>query len=82
MTKLPYIATSAVISAALIGIFLARRIERGPKRRYNVDLSGQVVIITGCSSGIGKQTAIEMAKRNAVVIFACRDEAKTLALID
>ena len=36
----------------------------------------QVVIITGANSGIGKATALEMAKREARVILACRDPEK------
>lgn len=34
---------------------------------------GKVVIITGANTGIGRETALEMAKRNAKVIMACRD---------
>ena len=82
ITTYPYITvifTIVAIFVVLTGIF--RRWMRGPERSYNVDLSGQVVIITGCSAGIGKETARGLAKRNAVVVFACRDEAKTMKII-
>ncbi|XP_071453831.1 retinol dehydrogenase 13-like isoform X2 [Hetaerina americana] len=37
---------------------------------------GKVVIITGSNTGIGKETAREMARRGAKVIMACRDGNK------
>jgi retinol dehydrogenase-12 len=46
------------------------------------DLQGKVVIITGASSGIGKQNAFQLAEMGAHLILACRSESKTLPIID
>lgn len=39
-------------------------------------MDGKVVIITGCNTGIGKETARDLARRGASVYMACRDQVK------
>ena len=46
------------------------------------DLHGQVVVITGANTGIGKETARVLAQMGASVILACRDIKKSLIVVD
>lgn len=39
-------------------------------------MSGKVVVVTGASGGIGFETALELARRGAKLIIACRDHQK------
>ncbi len=40
------------------------------------DLTGKVVVITGANSGIGFDTALEVARKGATTIMACRNPQK------
>lgn len=42
----------------------------------DVYLKEKSVLITGGNSGIGFETAVDLARREATVIIACRDESK------
>nr|XP_033807658.1 retinol dehydrogenase 12-like isoform X2 [Geotrypetes seraphini] len=53
-----------------------RRYVAGQTCRSNAKLHGKVVIITGANTGIGKETARDLARRGARVIIACRDIVK------
>ena len=45
------------------------------------ELSGRVAVITGGNSGIGKETAVELAGMGAHVIIAARNPAKAAAAV-
>ena len=44
-------------------------------------LTGKTVIITGCNTGIGKETAVDLAKRGGNIIMACRSEERALPAV-
>jgi retinol dehydrogenase-12 len=46
------------------------------------DLAGRTYFVTGANTGIGKVTALELARRGGKVWLACRSESKTRPVID
>jgi len=64
--------------AAVVGLRIIRKWASGGVCRSSAKLDGKTVIITGANAGIGKYTAIDLARRNARVILACRNQEKGL----
>jgi retinol dehydrogenase-12 len=46
------------------------------------DLTGKVAIVSGASAGLGKITAMELAKKNAHVFCMGRNKEKTIAVVE
>ena len=46
------------------------------------DLQGKNVLVTGANSGIGRATALELARRGGKVFVAARSEEKSKEVID
>lgn len=57
-----------------------RNLFRGPWSSAE-RLDDKTVVITGANTGIGKETSIDLAKRGAKVIMACRDMEKAQAAV-
>ena len=75
LTSYPYyILVGAVAFGA--ALYLTRRYFAGGVCRSKALLNGKTVIITGANAGIGKETAVDLARRNARVIMACRSVEK------
>jgi hypothetical protein len=63
------------IAIYIVGVcFLTRWFARGKEfdTLKTINLSGKIYLITGSAGGIGKQTALELAKRGAKVILFAR----------
>ena len=74
-TSLGYnFAVGTATVCALTGIYLFRRLAQGPVCKSRAVLTGKTAIVTGANTGMGKQTALDFARRNARVIVACRNE--------
>ena len=66
----------AVGVAAIAALYAGKRYFQGPRCQSNKSLKGKTVVISGANTGIGKETAVDLARRGARVIIACRNIEK------
>ncbi|KRT85312.1 dehydrogenase, partial [Oryctes borbonicus] len=72
--KLPKPILYGSAAAALFGFAcITKESLGGPSYNREIQAQGKVIIVTGANTGIGKETACELAKRGAKVYMACRD---------
>ncbi|XP_078593062.1 retinol dehydrogenase 12-like [Branchiostoma floridae x Branchiostoma japonicum] len=65
--------------AAGVAFYAARKYFGGGVCYSTARLEGKTAIITGSNTGLGKETARDLARRGARVILACRDVTKAEA---
>lgn len=69
------LTTLAIVPATLI-LLIRIWAQGGQFQKDDVRIDDKVVVITGGNSGIGRETALDLAKRGAKVYLACRDLEK------
>ena len=77
----PKAKIAIAVGTTVLSLIGAKKYFAGGVNRHTPDLSGQVVIVTGGTDGIGLEAAREFAKLGAKVIITGRSENKAEAFI-
>ncbi|XP_040206696.1 retinol dehydrogenase 13-like [Rana temporaria] len=71
-----YVVGASMVGTLIGGSVLLKEYVGGGPCPSKANIAGKTAIVTGANTGIGKETALELAKRGARVIMACRDMEK------
>jgi len=72
----PIVAIAAAAVGFIAVLYAGKRYFQGPRCTSNRILKRKSVVITGANTGIGKETAVVLARRGARVIIGCRNIEK------
>uniref|UniRef100_A0A224YUL5 Dehydrogenase n=1 Tax=Rhipicephalus zambeziensis TaxID=60191 RepID=A0A224YUL5_9ACAR len=70
------IVAELVLLAKIVLLAIEHLWDEHAMCRSQASMEGKTVIVTGATSGIGKETAMELARRKARVIIGCRNPEK------
>ncbi|XP_055495348.1 retinol dehydrogenase 13-like isoform X1 [Leucoraja erinacea] len=71
-----YIVPLSIAGTVIGGMVLAKDHVTGGNCPSTATVSGKTIIITGANTGIGKESARELARRGGRIIMACRNMEK------
>ncbi|XP_031728357.1 dehydrogenase/reductase SDR family member 13b.1 [Anarrhichthys ocellatus] len=77
-------STLLLVVGVILGVAYIYRhvVVKGKRCTSKTKLHGKTVIVTSSNTGIGKTTAIDLAKRGARVILACRSKQRGEAALE
>lgn len=71
-----------VISGGLLSTVIGIRLYyRGAVCRVDRDLTGETIVITGGSDGIGKETVKVLSSKGCKIVFGARDKFKSQKVV-
>ncbi|XP_041054255.1 dehydrogenase/reductase SDR family member 13-like isoform X2 [Carcharodon carcharias] len=72
-----------VAAAMLVALYVLTyyNLLKGTRCRSDTCLRGRTVIVTGGNTGLGKETALDLARRGAQLILACRSKQRAEAAV-
>lgn len=65
-----------ILIIIIIILYILRIKIKGAQCKIKHSMKGKVIIITGASAGLGKESALDLVKQGGEVILGCRNESK------